>query len=405
VILVLASCIIAYFAARTWHWAYVLVVVGIVFSTAGYYILAAETLRINSVLRRAYNRVEQQLAQENAKIVLLERGTDASPSVSDLEHQVRLQTLGRGPVWRGAAPTGVDPQTGVVQVSVEAPVPAGLAANTVVYLFEEGPTAQPDPSGGKQYLGEFRIVQAAGQQAELHPAAEMVELQRQRLANSRGPWAIYAKMPADHYGLFAGKSEEELRQLLPAASVDDYIRHGRPAGPDDDEYHTAFYEDAGDDEPGKRLTPDEREAAAAADRPVRTLYHRQLRDYGLEFRELIERRAVMLTDLAGLILDNQRLAEAEASALRLTTFRQEQLRKLNHDLDGINNKDRPALARLAGQVQQQLDTIRVLLDRALAENVRLARELAARQAAWTQAIDGVTSEGGAVMPLASGDAQ
>jgi hypothetical protein len=78
---------------------------------------------------------------------------------------------------------------------------------------------------------------------------------------------------------------------------------------------------------------------------------------------------------------------------------------LNHDLDGINNKDRPALARLAGQVQQQLDTIRVLLDRALAENVRLARELAARQAAWTQAIDGVTSEGGAVMPLASGDAQ
>lgn len=395
--LVLATFVIAYFAARTWHWAYVLVVVGIVLSTAGFFILAAETLRINSVLRTNYNRVEQQLAQENARIKALVRGTDSSPSISDLEHEVRVQTQGRGPVWRNVTKTGVDRQTGGVNVSVESPVPAGFAVNTIVYLFEAGLPAQPDPNAGKQYLGEFRVTQAAGQEANLLPALEMSDLQRQRLANSQGQWVVYEKMPADRYAIFAGMSEDELRERLPAASVEEYLRHGQPAGPDDDEYHRAYYDDT-----GKRLTPDEAAQGLATEQPIQTLHHRWLHDYALEFRTLAERRAVVSTDLAGTELDNQRLAEAEASATRLTAFRQEQLRKLHHDLDGINDKERPTLDRLAGLVQQQVDTLRTMLDETLTDNGRLARELAAQQAAWTEAINQATSEAGAAGPLTSG---
>ena len=72
---ILASFVLAFFAARTWHWGHVLVAIGIVLSTAGYLILAAEVLRINSVYRTAIERKTTELEQITASYDALRDGT------------------------------------------------------------------------------------------------------------------------------------------------------------------------------------------------------------------------------------------------------------------------------------------------------------------------------------------
>jgi len=388
-LVVLASFVIAYFASRTWHWVYVMVVVGIVLFTAGFFILSAEVLRVNAIDRSNYNKIVADLEKVTAQVEALKRGTldativnqlrgmelkmpeDATeiPSVSDLDHEIRLLTQVRGPVWSNVTPAAFDQRTGAVRVSIASPTPSGLAPNTVLYVFEQGDVTHPDPQRGKQYLGEFRVTEAAGQEAMLIPALELSTYQLERLGSSQAPWVMYETMPLDQHKLFSGLTEEQLRQKLPAASVEEYLRHGKATNADDEAFRKAGYDDA-----DKRLGPDQLASA------TRTEYRRRLRDYALEFRELSERRAVLQTAATGLELDNRRLAEAAASAERLSAFRQDEAGKLNSDLAGLQ-KDRQAVDRLLTMVRQQLDTIRRVLDETLQENNRLVRELAALQSA------------------------
>jgi hypothetical protein len=392
-LLVVATIVIAFYASRVWHWSHVLVVVGLVISTAGFFVLSAEVLRINAVLRNQYNQTQARLDDVNAQITALRKGTDdgqmigrlrgaevsipddatSVPSLADLEHELRLQAQFRGPVWRNVTPTQVDPETGGVRVTVQPPAAAGLVAEAVVYVFEEGEPSPSNPSQGAQYLGEFRVDEMTGQEAVLLPAIELSEPQRQRLASSRGPWVIYEVMPRDRHGLFAGLSEEELRQKLPAESVEEYLRHGKPANPGDDEYRKAAY-----DEAGNRIPPEQMADAAEAN------YSRRLREYALELRELTERRALFEAELAGVMIDNARLTEALASAQRMSEFRQDEIVKLNHDLAGLA-KERQALEQLLTMIQRQVAAISQMLERTQSENIRLAQELAARQAAALEA--------------------
>jgi hypothetical protein len=69
--LALAVIVFAFLSAKTWHWGYVLVVVGIFFSTLGYFILAAEVLRINAVLLKLVNDLETNLTRIEAQNVAL----------------------------------------------------------------------------------------------------------------------------------------------------------------------------------------------------------------------------------------------------------------------------------------------------------------------------------------------
>jgi hypothetical protein len=323
-------------------------------------------------LRKAYNQTESRLNNVNSQIADLQKGTSDSPSIGELEHQIRLLTQARGPMWQKVMPAGVDQRTGGVRINVE---PGAPALNSVVYVFEAGEPALPDPRAGKQYLGEFRVTEATGQTALLLPALEMNEYQLQRLAASHGPWVMYETMPPDRHEIFADKSEEKLRQMIPEGSVEEYLRHGKPAVPDDDPFRVAGY-----DADGKRLAPND------MDRAAQKVYERRLRDYPEEFRKLSARRVAMLTDREGLMLDNQRLTDSLASAQRLSAFRQDEIDKLNKDLAGLA-KDRQALAVLGGQVQQQLDTVRTMLIQLIQENSQLARELAARQAAPTSSLN------------------
>ena len=409
-ILVLAAFVFAFLSARTWHWGHVLVVLGIFLSTLGFFLLAAETLRINAIYRSQINQLERELADVKARNEALAKGTEdpniigqlrndeppvlvaedaeSMPSLADLDHQLLLATRVRGPVWRQVAPTGIDPQSGAVRVAIPAPVPAGVKPETVVFVFEEGPPQLPagGTPRGAQYLGEFRVSDAAGQEATLAPVLPLDEFERARLGASRGPWAIYETMPADRHEVFAGMSEEELREKVPPQSVEEFLRHDKDAGTDDPEERKVGF-----DADGIRLPPDQLGEAA------KVVYQRRLRDYATEFDELARRRIVMGADIEAVTKDIERLLAAIASAKKLQAFRENEIQRLNTDLSGIA-KERQAIDRHLVQVQRQMARARELLDAALKRNSELASELAARQSRSGRAVSPAPPTG----PLALG---
>ena len=416
-ILVLASFVIAFFSARTWHWGHVLVVLGIFLSTLGFFILSAEVLRINAVLRTEFNRVESQLNEVSAQNVALEKGTsdanilgqlrnseppvkmpedaESIASLTDLDHLLLLETRRRGRVWRNAKRAGeINPQTGAVTVTLEAPVPAGLPKDTVVYLFEEGEAQLPGPDGqprGAQYLGEFRVTgESAGQQATLLPALPMGDFERQRLAASRLTWSIYETMPADRHEIFAGLTAEQLQQKLPPQSVTEYSRDGQDATADDDPSRVIGF-----DADGNRLPPDQVGEA------VTRKYSRRLRDYAAEFDAMSRRRLEMEADIAGVKQDIERLVAAQESAKKLQAFREGERTKLTDELAGVT-KERQAIDAHLALVEAQLAKARQLLAATLQRNSEMAKALTELQLRSKRPAGGATSPAETASPLALG---
>src|SRR5690606_33659105 len=124
--------------------------------------------------------------------------------------------------------------------------------------------------------------------------------------------------------IFAGATPEELREMLPPESVEDYIRHGSPRQPDDDEWHIEGYDDS-----GTLVTPDN------WDNNTIFRYRRQLRDYNYLFQELDKRVVAYQADKRALLEDNKQLLQSLASAKQVQAAYEERKRKLTADLDGV----------------------------------------------------------------------
>jgi uncharacterized membrane-anchored protein YhcB (DUF1043 family) len=411
-LLFIASIVAAYFGARTWHWAHVVLVVAIFLATAGFLILSAEVLRVNAVQRAQVNKLQKDLDQVLAKNAAFEKGSrdpkiigqltgeevkipegaEEMPSVEDLEHDLSLIERDRGRVWRNVMPAGVDTKTDTVKAIVGAPQPAaapaepvegeapkpapvaaaagpvGIVKDSIMFLFEQGDPASPDPTKGPQYLGEFRVTAVADKQVTMVAVQQLDEFELKRLQSSRGPWALHDTMPVDQYKLFEGLTEEQLRKWLPEKSVKEYLRHGTAKEADDDPIRVV-----GLDEEGKPVDPKDMSKA------VKILYQRRLRDYAVEFDELARDRVVLLANIAGVMKDNERLKAALVSAKQLQAFREEEQQKLGVDLAGIT-KERAAIERHLAQVQQLLADYRQKLAEKLDQNARLAEQLSRLEA-------------------------
>jgi hypothetical protein len=390
--LALASFVVAYFSARTWHWGYVIVVELLFLSTLGFFLLSSEVVRINGVLRSQINKDQKQLDTVDAQIDALKNGTNASSiigqlssleppvktskneqgeevlkSIADLDHELLIWTRERGRIWPVAKPIGVpNAQTGAVVI----PTPAGIKPQTVVYLFEDGPPqtlAAKGPARGPQYLGEFAVKQVGPQQTTLTPALALDDLERKRLASSRGPWIIYESMPIDRHEIFMGEDEKQLQTKLPKKSLNEYVRDGKPSTADDDPVRVVGY-----DENGKPLPPGDLSKA------TKKVYQRRLRDYAAEFDELVRRRILMLTDIDAVKKDIARLTDAEDAAKKIQAFRENERTKLTSDLAGVN-KELAAIQKHLDGVNKLLNRARTLTVELMKRNDQLAAQLAARQ--------------------------
>lgn len=480
-LVVLVGLITTIMSIKNWHWAQMLLLLGIFFSSLGTLVLGMEVFRIHRNYRKAIPAKEVQLAEVQADIEALNRGTrDAAVigrlagDVADFETlatkadslaesltaetsakflgksdvaegqrllRLRAQELRnlaknpalrdkvaktleqmaeagmpsanswskdlqniarqRGRVWRDVAPSGqFDPKTGQVLVNIAQPKPHGLAKDSIVFAFEQGEPNAAAPDKGPRYLGEFRVVETSPDGAQLEPVLRVdvppgavppwfTQLQAAtfaRVAQSaqkKFPWSLYETMPADRHAMFADLTDEQLKQLLPAASVDEYLRHGKPATDDDDEFHRAGY-----DEQGRRLGPDD------ADKAVKTLYDRQLRDYAYLFSDLLRRRAVMTAEHSGLTEDIAKLKAAQANGEKLAAHRTEEKNGLTGDLQHMQ-RDQQAIEALLAKVNSQLEYAAAQTAEKIRENLRLAAEFAQRQLTL---LDGIGSTQAATTP-------
>lgn len=389
VIVLVATIVIAVFAAKHWHWAHVLLVVGLTFATVGYANLAYRILseRARFQEREAAAREELETYQELTRAV--RHGTDDSETITrlrreidlpadatrvegvdELEHQLRLLNLVRGRSWPNVRAIGPpDQQTGRVEVGVpeDAP-PLNINPGAILYAFEQG-----DPSAGAQYIGEFRVVEAQPRALLLEPVLAMrpeaVERYVQSASNGAA-WVLHESMPVDRHEVFADLTEEQLREMLPASSVEEYVRHDTP-----------FQE--GQDDPLRRMGYNEQDQLVGPeemDTAVREVYYRQLRDYAFLFQEFAERRKELLAQQAFVQNGIDKMQQANQSAQELLAQREADQQRLEADNEGVT-RDQRAIESYVSVLGRQIDNAQRLLDQTLAANSRDARRLADAQAA------------------------
>ncbi|MGI9429002.1 MAG: hypothetical protein ACR2NM_10110 [Bythopirellula sp.] len=318
-------------SSKNWHWTQLTLVLFIFFAAIGFTFLGAETVRIHQNLRQGIPRLEEQIATLVKQNEQLLHGSDDQPGIQELDHRLQILTRERGRVWRGVQPGGPVDAQGFVSVDIPKPTPHGLDKDAIVYAFETGPPNAAAPAEGRQYLGEFRVIEVQGGGVRLEPILLVDNRVGQRLSASDGPWSLYETMPIDRHRLFAGIPEEAIRQMLPAESVEEYLRHGSEATADDDEWHVT-----GLDDNGERVGPEK------MDQAVQRLYDRPLRDYAFIFNKLAGEKVVALARQTAVKEDNSKLLKAQKAAESTGAFRQRQIELLNVDLTGVK-QDRAAI--------------------------------------------------------------
>ena len=364
---VLVGLVTIIMSSKNWHWTQLTLVLFIFFAAIGFLFLGAETVRIHQNLRKGIPKLEQQIATLVKQNEELLRGTDGQPGIQELDHRLQILTRERGRVWRGVLPAGPVDQQGRVSVEIPKPTPHGLEKDAIVYAFEAGPPNAAAPEEGKQYLGEFRVIEAQGGGVTLEPILLIDNRMGQRLAASEGPWSLYETMPIDRHRLFSGIPEEALRQMLPEESVEEYLRHGTEANADDDEWHVT-----GLDENGERVGPDN------MDQAVKRLYDRPLRDYAFIFNKLAGEKVVALARQTAIKEDNAKLVKAQRAAESTGAFRERQIERLNVDLAGVK-KDRAAIESHRDAVLQLLAHFQERIEGYRGVNVALNQQFVEEQ--------------------------
>ena len=120
---------------------------------------------------------------------------------------------------------------------------------TIVYGFAEGTVDQGGPVVPVFYLGEYKVTQSTPDTVTITPSAPL-ESGQASAANQQTRWALYEMLPIDSHEAFMaegsieddeqifGRADEEMiRKLLgnnvPQETIDDYLRDGTRARPDD----------------------------------------------------------------------------------------------------------------------------------------------------------------------------
>ena len=179
---------------------------------------------------------------------------------------------------------------------------------------------------------------------------------------------MYETMPADRYEIYAGMTDDQLKQLLPKQSVNEYLRNGKPATADDAPWRKVGYDENGQ---------------AVARRPNGQSDQGPLRAPPPRLRRRDRRAPPPPHQHAGRCRcrtkkDIDELTAAEEVGKKLQAFRTEERQKLTTDLAGVT-KEREAIEKHLAQVQQLLAKAQQLTAETMARNQQLVAELSARQ--------------------------
>jgi hypothetical protein len=419
-VIVVVGLITIIMSIKNWHWAQMVLLLSIFFVAILNMVLGMEVYRIHRNFGRPIPGLEKKIAEVEEQIDAIQMGTrdqalankifasqpnglpfdweaeGGMPSIDVWRQRLQDQARERGRVWNGVKPARVDVKAGQVTVGIPAPKPHGLQKDTIVYAFEQLPPGAVLPPGQKgQYLGEFRVTDTPEGGAVLQSVQGLDQRTATRLdtsARSGRLWKLYEKMPLDSHELFAGLTPEQLKQMLPPSSVNEYLRQGTPATPNDDDNHRAGF-----DEKGLRVGPEDKAKA------VKWLFDRPLRDYAYLFTEFAREKAQMLAQIAGLKEDIARLEVAKQNAEKLQAHRKQEITALTGDLK-MMQRDRTTIEQLLGTVKGQLANATRERGELLQKTAASAQKLMTTQLAQLRAINEATAPAAALPPTGAANA-
>lgn len=217
---------------------------------------------------------------------------------------------GASRVWYGRPQAAsISPDTGTLKfevfddqvnfdMSARAPLTEhGMLDKMVLYVFQVKHSAEPTP-GSDKYLGEFVVNGLPPGTNEpiipLKPALPLTagEWDALKTSAAAAQWIVFDKMPVDSHDVFTGVSEDEIRKLIPAGSVDEYLN--------DNQAPTAAV--TANPELGKNIVTD----------PVtkKATFVRPLREYQIIFASARTRMADMNDRLQILVKEKQYAEQA-----------------------------------------------------------------------------------------------
>jgi DNA repair exonuclease SbcCD ATPase subunit len=187
-----------------------------------------KTQKYWSDLAEKYNKRIEEL-QKNDKLCEV-GGTingEFKPGIEQVRAELNKLTVDRQRVWYNCDPkVEINRQSGAVsvKVTIDQPNPSGIANKSILYAFEEAPTAQKG-----QFLGEFKVTAVADKQITLEPAFKITKMDLDKLAQAKRPWDLYDSLPHDNHEILSQLSEQDKKAMLPADSAAEYIDDGKQA--------------------------------------------------------------------------------------------------------------------------------------------------------------------------------
>ncbi len=284
------------------------------------------------------------------------------PGVRQLEPEVRqlridlhkLLVYQQG-VWRDClAKVKLLPEerSAEVTVTIGEPVPHGIEKGYVLYAFEKTEVRK-----NGRYLGQFVTTAKSEKQITLHPAVKLNDREINKLKSTKGLWLLYQLMPQDNHDTFASLPEAQLKALLPADVVAEYIKDGKPATKED---------------PKERV--------------VGGRYVRPLRDYVILFGWLREHCILLQDSIEAAKRDKQLIVEALALAKEQEEDARKEVALAGADLDEAK-RQRDIVASYGAQLEARVKLLHEAVARLIKRNQAMADQIASCQLEAARRID------------------
>ncbi len=315
-------------------WNKVFVGLIIVISLVFFY-FSAQVLKTHEYWRSSANKHEKRIFQLEDEVVTLR------PDLLKMQSAVYKALIGRGRVWYNCAPQMADATIGAVRVTTVFPDPHGITDKTILAVFDEN-----EIKAGGRYIGQFVVQQVdeKNKQVGLVPSRTLRSEALKRLAASRGPWTLCEIMPADDHDVLAEMTPQQLEQIIPKATLDQYIKDGKDG------------------------------------------YDRKLRDYQFLF-DTFDRQRSMLIEVRNTAAANKGLMDAAVSDAKVQVqFRQAEITALGKELAEMTRQRDIVLAHrksLEAAVADRTEKIESLTKR----NRRLAAQIAKDQLEAVRRLD------------------
>ncbi len=397
-----------------------MVLVGLILvSSVGFLYLSTREFAMakswNDEIKKYNNAIDQTVHGKMAGVQVVDRGIDQLKEVRDrAKNEIEVALAGRGRAWRQGGMVRTNPDTGEITVSIDDPVPHGIAPNTTLYVFEQR-------DKGK-YLGEFTVTAAkdGDKLVKLVPALAQSQRELNDISAVHGRLELYEIMPADSHALFAqlDNRDEMIKAAFPPDVVGDYLRDDKSS---DKEFNYRWMkftkewsspnvpvEKPAAAQPVVAAAPGAAPAAAGGATPTSAfkpgdvqlfdaktaeelktkgvadydndhpnqgkVFRRELRDYAELFRATIRERTELIAEVADVAGQVQRVEAAKNEVLA-------DVAALGKDRDGLKSDlthfraESNSATKFVDSFDKRNEQLRADLSKTFRENIRMAGEL------------------------------